>query len=591
MLQQYIGMRKIVVLVCFVVNMIFISPPLLAKSHYSPTLMDYIHLNDGVFDVDLITTIPNSGFTVYVYKLTSQKWRSANEVNRILWEHRLTLVVPNNVSSNKAILFTFGGENSADYLTPDASRIQILATFALATGSISAQVSQVPNQPLIFLDEPNTGRLEDDLVAYSWDTAMGTRDYTWAAYLPMTKSVIRAMDAIQLSISDIDENSVPDDFVIAGFSKRGAIAWLAAAVDERVVAISPGVFDSLNFKSSFEHQRKTYGEFALPLIDYDKRNVLDRIRTLEGHELRRVVDPYSYRHLIDIPKYIINASGDQFYPPDSSRFYLSKLKGETLIRYIPNTDHGGANGGFQSALLGMLSWYQRIVANANRPIIQWNITGDGILSANVDNSQASAVLWSVVNPTARDFRLETIGASWQSQPVTIDNNGNVEVELDLPAVGWAAYYIEVTSPGLAGIPDVYSTPVFILPDVTSFSLEQPVSEPLSEHEWGIKLADIMSGNEPNEALMDSFPMRAVGNVSISDISDAHHLLLQNYTSSKIKAQQACLTTRLNIKDNRIDWYSKKDSNKFLYKLWNFSNAFYHHHFYWGSAIICEYLNA
>ena len=562
----------------------------LASTSNNSILTQYINNDDGVFDIELVTTIPNPGVTVYVYKLTSQVWRSIDEVNRTVWQHRLTLAVPDNLTSNKAILFTFGGENNEDYLSPDLSRVEILATFALASGSIAAQVSQVPNQPLVFSDEPSISRIEDDLVAYSWDTAMGTRDYTWAAYLPMTKSVIKAIDGIQHAVLDIDPNKKPEDFVVVGFSKRGATAWLAAAVDERIVAISPGVFDSLNFKKSFEHQRKTYGEFALPLIDYDKRNVLDRIRTIEGHELKRVVDPYSYRHVLDIPKYIINASGDQFYPPDSSRFYLDRLEGETLIRYMPNTDHGGANGGFQSALFGLLAWYQRIVTETSRPSIDWDLNEDSTLSITVSDHQASAVLWSAVNANARDFRLETIGPSWQSQPLQIDNNGNVLVDLDLPETGWSAYYIEVTFPGIAGIPDVYSTPVYILPDITSFTLEQPVQDPLSRTEWGDELQDIILGNTSNDLLVDSFPVRTVGNVSILDINAAHELLTEGFASSKIQAQKECLATRLNIKDSRIDWYSKKDSDKYLYQLWNFSSVLYRYRLYWGSATICKYLN-
>ena len=42
-------------------------------------------------------------------------------------------------------------------------------------------------------------------------------------------------------------------FVLTGGSKRGWTAWLAAAVDSRVTAVSPIVSDLLNMKKSFAH--------------------------------------------------------------------------------------------------------------------------------------------------------------------------------------------------------------------------------------------------------------------------------------------------------------------------------------------------
>ena len=40
-----------------------------------------------------------------------------------------------------------------------------------------------------------------------------------------------------------------------------------------------------------------------------------------------------------MPKFIINASGDQFFLPDSSQFYFDELPGVRYLRYVPNADH------------------------------------------------------------------------------------------------------------------------------------------------------------------------------------------------------------------------------------------------------------
>ena len=564
-----------------------------AIANASSILEQYVNADDGAFSYQAVTSISQPGLTAYVYKLTSQKWRTESEVNRTLWEHRLTIIVPDSITNDKAILFTFGGENTPDFLAPDPTRLELLGTFALLSGSIAVQVSQVPNQPLVFADEPSTGRVEDDLVAYSWDTAMGTNDYTWTAYLPMTKSVVKAMDAVQLIANDLQLSQQPNEFVLVGFSKRGAIAWLSAAIDSRVTAISPGVFDTLNFAPSTENQRKTYGAFAEPLTDYDNRNVLDRFRTREGQQLTNVVDPYAYRHVISIPKYIINASGDQFYPPDSSQFYFGNLQGESLLRYLPNTDHGGSSGGFENAIFGLLAWYQRIASETPRPQISWNLSAANSLSLSISDPTATALLWSANNANAKDFRLETFGPNWQSEPVNINPNGNLQITLQTPEFGWTGYFLEITTPGIADVPEKYTTPVFILPGTAPFNLEQPKFSPKSKAIWIQTLYDIINQNTENSELVESFPIRSIGDETVPTIHDAHALLIQNPVSNKIEAQQECLVTRLNIKDGQIDWYSKplENSSIFLWSWWNLSDFFYRARLYSLSKFLCASISS
>ena len=53
----------------------------------------------------------------------------------------------------------------------------------------------VPNQPLTFAGEAEK-RSEDAIIAYSWDKYLRTGDEAWPLRLPMTKSVVRAMDTV-----------------------------------------------------------------------------------------------------------------------------------------------------------------------------------------------------------------------------------------------------------------------------------------------------------------------------------------------------------------------------------------------------------
>ncbi len=172
---------------------------------------------------------------------------------------------------------------------------------------------------------------------------MDTADYSWPVYLPMVKSAVKAMDTVQAILPRIRK------FVVTGFSKRGAATWLTGAVDPRVKGIAPGVFDFLNFAPQAKHDVKVYGCFASALKDYDNYRISQRIDTPEGIALGLVVDPYSYirrpgfRKRLRLPKYLINSSGDQFFLPDSARFYWNRLPAEKHIRYVPNSDHSLSN--------------------------------------------------------------------------------------------------------------------------------------------------------------------------------------------------------------------------------------------------------
>lgn len=566
--------------------------PAVATAGNNTVLDQYISRDDGVFSYQQVTSIPQPGFTVYIYKLTSQKWRTESEVDRVIWEHQLVMAVPDTIIADKAILFILGGKNKPDFLIPDPEDLELLGAFALLTGTVAVGVGQVPNQPLTFSDEPQTALTEDGLVAYSWDTAMGTGDYTWSAYLPMAKSVIKAMDAVQMAADDLNLSPPPEEFVLVGFSKRGGTAWLSAIADHRVAALSPGVFDTLNFSPSIENQRLSYGEFNEVYSNYNSRNVLDRFRTREGQELISVVDPYEYRDRVTIPKYIVNVSGDQFFPPDSSLFYINDLAGESLLRYVPNTDHSGSNGGFENAMSGLLAWYQRIVLNVPRPSISWHKNDNNTLSVTVSDPSAVAVLWSASNPNARDFRMQTFGPNWHATPVPIGQDGVLEIPLEIPDSGWCGYFVEVTFPGIAGIPDKYSTPILILPETRPYNLAQPRFDPEPTSVWEETLASIIDGEVENQALVYSFPIRAIGDKSVQTVDDAYSLLAQNHANRKIKAQQACLTTRLNIKDSRIDWYSPAGDfrSEFAWELWNLADFLYRIKLFTLSEFTCNVLN-
>src|SRR5258708_6252554 len=119
---------------------------------------------NSVYGWKLAGTIPGEGYRTYVLELTSQRWRSEKDVDHPVWKHWLSVTKPDQLSTNKVLLYIGGGSNN----DPSPSKASGRATrIAMEAGSIVAELGMVPNQPLRFTDSPEKARSEDDLIAYS----------------------------------------------------------------------------------------------------------------------------------------------------------------------------------------------------------------------------------------------------------------------------------------------------------------------------------------------------------------------------------------------------------------------------------------
>lgn len=91
----------------------------------------------------------------------------------------------------------------------------------------------------------------------------------WPLRLPMTKGVMKCMDAIQnftLSLHEENPAITPlKEFAVAGGSKRGWTTWTTGAADPRVIAIYPLVMDLLNVVENIHHHFRAYGGWAFAL--------------------------------------------------------------------------------------------------------------------------------------------------------------------------------------------------------------------------------------------------------------------------------------------------------------------------------------
>jgi PhoPQ-activated pathogenicity-related protein len=434
----------------------------LAQAPAKTALDDYVAKADDTFAWTVAATHKEEGYTTFVLDLKSQVWRSPDEVSRTQWEHWVTIVKPDRVKSKTAMLFIGGGGRKTD---PPSKPSDIARTLALGTDSIVAELSMVPNQPLVF-HKDGKERVEDDLIAYTWMQLMKSGDPTWTARMPMVKSAVRAMDAVQaFTKTDAVGNLPIESFVVSGGSKRGWTTWLTGAVDKRVVAIVPIVIDVLNVRHSMDHHHHAYGFWAPSVGDYVHHKIFEMKDSAAYTALLNLEDPYSYVDRLTMPKFIVNAAGDEFFLPDSSNFYFNELKGEKYLRYVPNANHSLRGS---DALESVVAFYNAILTNKPRPKFSWTFEGEDTIRVKTQEKPLAVKVWQATNPKARDFRLETLGPEYRSQALTASGEGEYVAHVERPEQGWTAFFVELAFDSGIKVPFKFTTGVRVTPDTLPF---------------------------------------------------------------------------------------------------------------------------
>ena len=428
---------------------------------------DYVRRPDDSFRWEVVSATDEDDMQVIVLDMTSQKWRSADEVNRTQWKHWITCAVPKNLRSEIAFMMIGGGSNRGG---PPKGPDSTVKRIAEVTGSVVFELKMIPNQPLIFHDDGKE-RVEDDLIGYTWDQYLKTGDSEWLARNPMVKSAVRAMDAVsEMMASEIGGARTVNKFVVAGGSKRGWTTWLTGAMDDRVIAIIPVVIDVLNADASMRHHFAAYGYWAPAIGNYVQHRIMERIDHPRLRAAYRLVDPYYYRHRLTLPKFIVNAAGDQFFLPDSSKFYFDDLEGPKYLRYVPNADHG-LDG--SDAIESVSAFYALQVANQPPPQFTWTNDDDGAFRVVSKTRPKSVKLWHATNPDARDFRMETLGPAYKSKEIESQDGKTFVANVAKPEQGWTAYFVELTFDVGLPVPLKMTTNVRVIPDVLPYADKSP----------------------------------------------------------------------------------------------------------------------
>lgn len=456
-------------------SMLFISPACLALSsgekykntNLTHVISDYrISLAALPLDYSLLEKKQLPGVMLQRYNLNSQEWSPQGVVSPERWQNGVDIYIPDSARENNALVVINDGSNnngSGSPVMPANFSEEELSRIAVATRTIVISVSNVPNQVLSYKGV-TTPLAEDDSVAYSWKLFMGdTQKYQDASlHIPMAAS---ASQAFRLAKKELAQQNITK-FMVTGASKRGWAAWLTALSDPDVDAVIPFVIDLLGTKNALEHMYQSYGKnWPVAFYPYYKQGVDQQIRTDEFASLMTLEDPLTYLNTdlgdrLKIDKYIINASGDDFYVPDNSHFYYERLPGSKSLRIVPNSTHNGILSVTEQSLITFVNRFQE---KQKLPEVTEKVqnSGEGKKELTVSFSEKpTAVLqWTAKNPVARDFRY-ACDIKYNSVPVSLTtDDGTLRIPLTTPDSGWEATYIEATfNDGYVATTQVYITP-------------------------------------------------------------------------------------------------------------------------------------
>lgn len=373
------------------------------------------------------------GVKAYDLLLTSQTWRDH------IWKHQLTVLVPQEIAYDGGLLFITGGSlkdgmpNWKDK-EKNGSESAPMAQMALKNRAIVSILRQVPMQPLY-----NGDLVEDQLISFTLHNYKEDKDLTWPLLFPMVKSAVHGMDAIQ-EFSKQHLNKDVTRFTVTGASKRGWTTWLTGASDKRVEAIGPMVIDVLNMPVSLDYHLTAWNAYSEQINDYIKLEIPQTVNTEDGNALTQMIDPYSYREKLTMPKLIFIGTNDEYWPVDAVKNYIKDIPGKNYIHYTPNAGHN-LDGG-EKALKALSGFWGQTLTKKPYADLNYELMADktsATLSVESDSEDLkTGYLW-YADSEDRDFRDET----WKSTKINTQTGKAAVEKIEFPKKGFKAFYMDL----------------------------------------------------------------------------------------------------------------------------------------------------
>lgn len=394
-------------------------------------LQGYIDNGDKTFRWELKDSFKVGDVDAYNLLLTSQQW------HEYVWTHQLTILVPRENKYDGALLFITGGSNKKgqpNWSKNEDAFLAALSGLATKNHGIVALLRQTPNQPLY------KDLTEDALISYTLHKFKEDGDYSWPMLFPMVKSAVRAMDAVQ-QFSKQQLHHTVSRFVVSGASKRGWTTWLTGASDSRIVAIAPMVIDILNMPVNLDYQVKMWNDYSIQIEDYVKLGIPQTARTEQGQAITTMVDPYSYRKKLTMPKLLIMGTNDEYWTVDAIKHYIDSIPGKNYVHYVPNVGHD--LGDKKQALAALSAFFGATLEKREyfecSPELAYSKKGITLKVKATPDALIGATLWST-NSSDTDFRND----KWEGKPLQIKKKTSVVTSTQsFPPSGYRAFYLDL----------------------------------------------------------------------------------------------------------------------------------------------------
>lgn len=394
---------------------------MICVSGWAQPLIDYVNAPDDSFDWQFVREETVPGANVIHLSVTSQTWQD------IVWTHRVQVLVPDTCTDTSVALMIITGG------TPNTEHLTLLSSAATMIAAPIVILGDIPNQPLF------DGLREDALIALTFSKYLETGEEDWPLLFPMTKAAVKTMDALEAWSAETWETPI-SKWVTTGASKRGWTTWFTGAVGgERLAGIIPMVYDNLDLAAQMRHQIEAWGDYSAQIHDYTERGLQGLLTTEEGARLSEIVDPFSLRDEIDVPKMIVTGTNDEYWPLDAANLYWDELVGPKYILYVPNSGHGLQD--IVRVIYAEVGFFTICAGRAPAPQPTWEFEDAGYLRLQINPGETPVVkqvsAWTAHSPT-RDFR----GAQWK-QDDTVERDGGYMARALHPEDGYTALFGEI----------------------------------------------------------------------------------------------------------------------------------------------------
>jgi PhoPQ-activated pathogenicity-related protein len=288
----------------------------------------------------------------------------------------------------------------------------------------------VPNQPLY------GGKKEDDLLSFSLDQYRRSGDGSWPLLFPMVSSVVKGIDTLEEVLGEKDLK-----VVLIGASKRGWTTYLTAAVDPRIAAMVPAVFEMVSMEQQVSLMRERYGRDSEKIRPYTELGLTNSLREPRVAQLISWIDPITFFPRYKMPKLVLLGANDPYWVVDSVRRYWDALPEPKMLRILPNVGHGVLSEA--AAGDAIVSFVRSVMNDHPLPRFKWRFSsaanGVAIVSGEGEATISRCALWRASSSTP-DFRAATFapvdcqvlgGGSRFKAPISVESRENTAVFGDL----------------------------------------------------------------------------------------------------------------------------------------------------------------